>query len=69
MLNFNSLVFFLTLWNSNFITFSEVNCKGPGADMSHRVQWEKKLSDQEVANLTNPASFIDQEGWLGKQPN
>ncbi|PQM33447.1 putative pectinesterase 29 [Prunus yedoensis var. nudiflora] len=53
----------------NFITFSEVNCKGPGADMSHRVPWEKKLSDQEVAYLTNPASFIDQEGWLGKQPN
>ncbi|CAL8164609.1 unnamed protein product [Prunus armeniaca] len=53
----------------NLITFSEVNCKGPGADMSHRVPWEKKLSDQEVTYLTNPASFIDQDGWLGKQPN
>ncbi|KAH0995938.1 hypothetical protein GBA52_019802 [Prunus armeniaca] len=52
----------------NLTTLSEVNCKGPGADMSRRVSWEKKLSNEEVAYLTNTTSFIDKEGWLEKQP-
>ncbi|CAB4284042.1 unnamed protein product [Prunus armeniaca] len=52
----------------NLTTFLEVNFKGPGADMSRRVSWEKKLSNEEVAYLTNTTSFIDKEGWLEKQP-
>nr|XP_011466348.1 PREDICTED: probable pectinesterase 29 [Fragaria vesca subsp. vesca] len=53
---------------ADVITFSEANCRGPGADLSRRISWEKKLSDEEVISLTNTASFIDQDGWLGKQP-
>ncbi|XP_062026566.1 probable pectinesterase 29 [Rosa rugosa] len=51
------------------ITFSEAKCSGPGADMSHRIPWEMKLSDEEVEQLTNTASFINQDGWLEKQPH
>ncbi|KAM1048358.1 hypothetical protein EV1_027276 [Malus domestica] len=51
------------------VAFSEANCQGPGANLSGRVPWEKKLSDEEVAYFTNPDSFIDQEGWLRSQPN
>ncbi|KAK9949214.1 hypothetical protein M0R45_004747 [Rubus argutus] len=53
---------------ANLITFSEVNCRGPGADISHRISWEKKLSHEEVRYLTNTTSFINQDGWLEKQP-
>ncbi|KAM1262334.1 hypothetical protein ACFX2J_027283 [Malus domestica] len=52
--------------SENLITFSEVGCTGRGADMRHRVKWEKQLPPEEVAFLTNTASFIDQDGWLGR---
>ncbi|CAB4284041.1 unnamed protein product [Prunus armeniaca] len=48
--------------SENKITFSEVNCTGPGADVSRRVSWTKKLTDEQVAFLTNTASFLDQDG-------
>ncbi|XP_062005577.1 probable pectinesterase 29 [Rosa rugosa] len=51
----------------NLISFSEANCRGPGANMSKRVNWEKKLSDQEVNDLTS-LSYINQDGWIEKQP-
>lgn len=35
--------------------------------MSKRVKWEKKLSDQEVNDLTSLA-YINQDGWIEKQP-
>ncbi|KAI5326310.1 hypothetical protein L3X38_035384 [Prunus dulcis] len=54
--------------NEDLISYSEANCSGPGADLSQRVTWEKKLSDEEVESLTNAAKFIDQDGWLAKQP-
>ncbi|KAK9949213.1 hypothetical protein M0R45_004746 [Rubus argutus] len=51
------------------ITFSEAKCRGPGADMSRRIPWEKNLSDDEIIYLTNIASFINQDRWLEKQPH
>ncbi|PRQ42399.1 putative pectinesterase [Rosa chinensis] len=53
--------------SENLISFSEANCRGPGANMSKRVKWEKKLSDQEVNDLTS-LSYINQDGWIEKQP-
>ncbi|KAL5848591.1 hypothetical protein ACOSQ4_006604 [Xanthoceras sorbifolium] len=49
------------------LTFAEHGCYGPGSDTSDRVRWEKKLSSDEVKQLTS-ISFIDNEGWLQKQP-
>ncbi|KAF8387651.1 hypothetical protein HHK36_026305 [Tetracentron sinense] len=51
---------------SNF-TYAEANCRGPGADTSKRVSWEKKLTPVEIAKFRN-VSFIDKEGWLTRQP-
>ncbi|XP_010264153.1 PREDICTED: probable pectinesterase 55 [Nelumbo nucifera] len=48
-------------------TYAEANCRGPGSITSNRVAWEKKLSRSELRALTS-LSFIDQEGWLSKQP-
>ncbi|KAM5561009.1 hypothetical protein ABKV19_021898 [Rosa sericea] len=59
-------------WNNGryeLTAFSEVDCKGPGADLSDRVPWEKKqLSAEELSYFSNTASFINQDGWLEKQP-
>ncbi|KAL6133358.1 hypothetical protein ACLB2K_065595 [Fragaria x ananassa] len=58
-------------WNNgqDYLTaFSEVDCKGPGAELSKRVPWEKKLSAEEVSYFSNAASFINQDGWMQKQP-
>lgn len=51
----------------NRITFAEHGCHGAGSNTSRRVGWEKKLSYQELQHLTN-ISFIDNEGWLARQP-
>ncbi|KAJ4975144.1 hypothetical protein NE237_000250 [Protea cynaroides] len=58
-------------WNytgheQNF-TYAESNCFGPGSNTSNRVTWEKKLNDSQLMDLTQ-TSFIDQEGWIEKQP-
>ncbi|KAF8019493.1 hypothetical protein BT93_G0240 [Corymbia citriodora subsp. variegata] len=50
------------------ITYAESQCTGPGADMSKRVKWEKTLSRAELAWLTNVNTFVNQDGWLQKQP-
>ncbi|XP_062005576.1 probable pectinesterase 66 [Rosa rugosa] len=59
-------------WNNGryeLTAFSEEDCKGPGADLSDRVPWEKKqLSAEELSYFSNTASFINQDGWLEKQP-
>ncbi|CAN0897268.1 Putative pectinesterase 52 [Linum grandiflorum] len=47
----------------NFV-YAEIGCSGPGADMSKRVPWEKKLSSQ-----FSRQDFIDQDGWIERQPN
>ncbi|XP_009625304.2 probable pectinesterase 29 [Nicotiana tomentosiformis] len=49
------------------LTFAEESCKGMGSSTSKRVQWEAKLSQQELQQLTS-LSFIDNEGWITKQP-
>ncbi|XP_030459728.1 putative pectinesterase 10 [Syzygium oleosum] len=50
------------------ITFAENKCNGPGADMSTRVKWQKTLSSEEVDRLIDAKTFINQDGWLQKQP-
>ena len=49
------------------ITYAEIGCTGPGADMSKRVKWEKNLSEEEVRHLVSIRLFINQEMWLQKQ--
>ncbi|KAL6139141.1 hypothetical protein ACLB2K_064418 [Fragaria x ananassa] len=57
-----------SVW-SYLTAFSEVDCRGPGARMSHRVPWEKKLTANEASYFSNAAySFINQDGWMQKQP-
>ncbi|XP_009796005.1 putative pectinesterase 29 [Nicotiana tabacum] len=51
----------------NQLTFSEENCNGIGSNTTQRVSWEAKLSQQELQQLTS-LSFIDNEGWIMKQP-
>ncbi|RVW20721.1 putative pectinesterase 55 [Vitis vinifera] len=52
----------------NQLSYSEVNCTGPGATQAGRVSWMKNLSPNELGGLVN-MSFIDQEGWLENQPS
>ncbi|CAN6679915.1 unnamed protein product [Malus baccata var. baccata] len=48
---------------------SVMGCTGLEANMTHRVEWEKQSPPEEVAYWTNTASFIDQDGWLERQPH
>ncbi|KAL3728435.1 hypothetical protein ACJRO7_033076 [Eucalyptus globulus] len=50
------------------ITFVENKCTGAGADSSERIKWEKTLSSEELDKLTDTNTFINQDGWLQKQP-
>ncbi|KAH6786777.1 Pectin lyase-like superfamily protein [Perilla frutescens var. hirtella] len=47
------------------LTMSEYNCRGLGSESSERVEWEKKLSEGEMKQLTS-ISFIDEEGWMNQ---
>ena len=49
------------------ITYAEIGCIGPGADMSKRVKWEKNLSEEEVRQIVRVRLFINQEMWLQEQ--
>ncbi|KAH9755565.1 putative pectinesterase 55 [Citrus sinensis] len=58
-------------WNlqgqeGNFM-YAEVNCKGPGSDTSNRVSWEKKI-DPKLLYKYSTSYFINQDGWISKQP-
>lgn len=48
------------------VTFAEVECTGPGSEMGRRVDWEKRLSEDEVQRFVD-IKFID-DGWLSNQP-
>ncbi|XP_039051701.1 probable pectinesterase 29 [Hibiscus syriacus] len=52
----------------NAIVSAEVDYKGPGADKSKRVPWEKNLSTKDLRHLLNLNTFINQGGWIQKQP-
>ncbi|MQM19674.1 hypothetical protein Taro_052682 [Colocasia esculenta] len=49
------------------MAFAEKDCRGPGSDRSGRVKWAKNFTDQEIQRYTS-MSFIDQDGWLRRQP-
>ena len=49
------------------ITYAEIECTGPGADMSKRVKWVKNLSEEEVRRLVSVQRFINQGMWLQEQ--
>ncbi|XP_022157021.1 uncharacterized protein LOC111023848 [Momordica charantia] len=42
------------------LTYAELNCRGPGANISRRVPWLKRLHRAEIRHFTD-ISFIDQE--------
>ena len=46
------------------ITCAEIECTGPGEDMSKRVKWGKNLSEKEVRRLVSVQRFINQGMWL-----
>ncbi|KAJ8511617.1 hypothetical protein OPV22_002051 [Ensete ventricosum] len=60
-----------SIWNShgyeNEITYAESECTGPGSNQSGRVKWKKALTNDELRTFTD-ISYIDNEGWLSKQP-
>ncbi|KAA3486361.1 putative pectinesterase 29 [Gossypium australe] len=59
-------------WNyvgkENSIVYAEVDCRGAGANKSKRVAWEKKLSPKDLSYLLNINTFINNGGWIQRQP-
>ncbi|CAI0380324.1 unnamed protein product, partial [Linum tenue] len=49
------------------VIYAEYGNFGPGADTSNRVSWEKKLSVDVWEKMTS-MSFINEDGWLQRQP-
>ncbi|XP_057955049.1 probable pectinesterase 29 [Malania oleifera] len=49
------------------LTFAEESCYGVGSDMSQRVEWVKKLSQEKVKELTS-MNFIGGDAWIRSQP-
>lgn len=51
----------------NRLFYAEVNCKGPGAQNTRRVPWEKKpqIIDLKKYRLS---SFINRDKWLANIP-
>ncbi|KAK7264945.1 hypothetical protein RJT34_32559 [Clitoria ternatea] len=49
------------------LTYAEVDCKGPGADTSKRVRWEKKLKRSDLHQYSL-SSFINYDAWLDNLP-
>lgn len=60
------ILIILTKCRGNFM-YAEVNCKGPGSDISNRVSWEKKI-DPKLLYKYSTSYFINQDGWISKQP-
>nr|XP_018622532.2 probable pectinesterase/pectinesterase inhibitor 41 [Nicotiana tomentosiformis] len=55
-----------TLWNGkpSDIYFAEYNNRGPGADTSQRVNWERQyISDSEASNFT-VRNFLHGDEWI-----
>ncbi|CAN0897267.1 Putative pectinesterase 52 [Linum grandiflorum] len=47
------------------LMYAEIDCSGPGANVSNRVPWEQKINpDGQFSRQT----FIDQDGWIERQP-
>ena len=42
------------------ITYAEIGCIGPGADMSKRVKWEKNLSEEDATDC--PCTSVHKPG-------
>ncbi|EXB53020.1 putative pectinesterase 29 [Morus notabilis] len=54
--------------HEGLLTFAEVKCYGAGANTSARVKWEKQLPIQELRKLIHVNHFLNQDGWIEKQP-
>ncbi|XP_065628841.1 probable pectinesterase 55 [Quercus suber] len=50
-----------------YITYAEVECKGPGANMSKRVKWEKTLTAEQQKKFVDQKLFLNQDGWIEEQ--
>ncbi|XP_024640810.1 putative pectinesterase 10 [Medicago truncatula] len=50
------------------LTYAEVNCTGPGANIEKRVKWEKKPDSLNLNEYTL-SSFINNDGWLANVPS
>lgn len=50
------------------IAYSEEGCTGPGANLLRRAWWMKKLGRDDVFKFIDLKSFINQDGWMEKQP-
>ncbi|XP_010536052.1 PREDICTED: probable pectinesterase 66 [Tarenaya hassleriana] len=53
--------------NEHKLTFVEADNNGPGADLSKRVPWLKKMSAEELSKFTD-LSYINSDGWMAKLP-
>ncbi|KAM3704592.1 hypothetical protein ACJW30_03G017900 [Castanea mollissima] len=53
--------------NEKDITFAEAQCKGPGANLSNRVKWEKTLSSGELQKFIDQKVFLNQDNWIEEQ--
>ncbi|TKY52312.1 Pectinesterase protein [Spatholobus suberectus] len=50
------------------ISYSEIGCKGAGANTSKRVPWTKKKTASELRQQFSTSVFIDHDGWLPRLP-
>ncbi|XP_020221848.1 putative pectinesterase 10 [Cajanus cajan] len=49
------------------LTYAEVDCTGPGANTTERVQWRKNLTNSQL-NEFSLSSYINKDGWLSNLP-
>ncbi|KAK6914559.1 Pectinesterase, catalytic [Dillenia turbinata] len=52
--------------NKEDTTYAELDCFGPGSELSGRVPWVNEMDESTWEKLTS-TSFIDAEGWLKEQ--
>ena len=69
-MNIEQVIIFILLCSCvyrKYITYAEVQCKGPGANLSKRVKWEKTLSSGELQKFIDRKLFLNQDNWIEEQ--